>query len=49
MGTVSSCFYGRWQHRREEITDSGVSAGGSNEKLLALITEVPAQRQFHTV
>lgn len=49
VGDRRSCFYGRWQHRREEITDSIVAAGGLTGELLSKIAEYPSPRQFYAV
>jgi GLPGLI family protein len=49
IGEKSSCFYGRWQHLREEIVDSITAAGGSRDMILAKIMEYPTPRQFYTV
>ena len=49
VGYNSYSFYGRWQRKREEITDSVISAGGSYEEVLALTMEYPSPRQFYGV
>lgn len=44
-----SCFYGRWQRRREDIADSITATGGSRDEMLAKIMEYPAPRQLYAI
>lgn len=49
VGENGSCFYGRFQRRREEIVDSITAAGGSQEELFGKINEYPSPRQFYAI
>lgn len=44
-----SNFYGRWQRRREEITDSISKIGGSVSDLMNLIYDYPRPRQLYSI
>lgn len=44
-----SAFYGRWQRKREEMTDSIIKAHGTMEDVLSKTGEYPRPRQFYSI
>ena len=49
IGNTSSCFYGRWQRKRDAILDSVITAGGDYNQAMSLMMNYPIARQFYSI
>jgi len=49
VGDGYSCFYGRWQQKRQDIMDSVMAAGGNRNQAMVLAMDYPIPCQYYYI